>query len=122
MKNIKLIVMGAALLLTSISFSQSIVNTQSSNNQISNGTPQSRATAHTNAMTQLLNLTPSQISDVSQLNLKVEQKIETIKTGTFSQEKKEEFIAGNLSDKIKVLSVILTETQLEKYKASDLVK
>ena len=114
--------MGVALMLTSISFSQGNVNIQSSSSQISNGTPQSRATAQTEAMTQLLNLTPAQITDVSQLNLKVEQKIEVIKTSNFSKAKKKEFINGNLSDKMKVLSVILTEKQLEKYKASDLAK
>ena len=50
--------------------------------------------------------------------LKVQEKIAAIKSSDKSAEKKQEFINGNLKDRLNTLPSILTEAQFVKYKAS----
>ncbi len=80
-------------------------------------TPEERAKKETEIMKKELNLSDEQTERVSILNLKVEQKIQAIVDGDLPEDKKKEFIAGNMNEKLKVLSTILDEKQLAKYKA-----
>ena len=79
-----------------------------------------RAAEQTQKMTELLDdLTPEQIDQISALNEKVEAKIEAIKSDdSMSKEKKREFIKGNRKDQMAVLKTILTEAQMQQYKAA----
>ena len=95
-------------------------NNQTSNSQIeaTSNTPEERANIETNRMVKMLGLSKNQKNRVSILNLKVEEKIEVIRMSKMVEEKKDEFIQGNLKDRMNVLSTILTEEQMNKYKAS----
>lgn len=80
-------------------------------------TPEERAAQLTEKMNQVLGLTELQYSQVSQLNLGVEMKIEEIrKNPELTPEQKKEFVQGNRKDQMTVLSNILTPEQLEKWK------
>lgn len=78
--------------------------------------PEMQAKRETERMVKELDLSESQELQVAELNLKVAQKIEAIKKDdTMDPKQKREFIKGNMDDKRKTLSTILSEDQLEKY-------
>ena len=80
--------------------------------------PESISKKQTAKMTKQLNLTPDQKEKVSNLNLRVQQKIDAVKKSNISEEKKQEFIQGNMNDRLNMLSTILTKEQLAKYTAT----
>lgn len=81
-------------------------------------TPEERAAQLTERMNQVLALTEQQYTQVSQLNLGVEMKIEAIRNNSeMTPEQKKEFIQGNRKDQMAVLSNILTPEQFDKWKA-----
>lgn len=129
MKNIKRIILGVLLIGTTGAFAQNDLNKITvsddfnknqtfSSSQTKAMTPKSIAAKQTKKMVALLGLTPDQTLKVGDLNLKVQEKIAAIKSSDKSAEKKQEFINGNLKDRLNALSSILTETQFVKYKAS----
>lgn len=128
MKNIKTIILGVLLVGTTGAFAQNDLNTitvsddfnkdQTISSPQTKTTPKSIAGKQTKKMVALLELTPDQTLKVGDLNLKVQEKIAAIKSSDKSAEKKQEFINGNLKDRLNTLSSILTEAQFVKYKAS----
>lgn len=128
MKNIKTIVLGVLLIgstgafaqndLNKITVSDDINKNQTINSSQPKLTPKSIAAKQTKKMVALLGLTSDQTIKVGDLNLKVQEKIAAIKSSDKSDERKQEFINGNLKDRLNVLSSILTEEQFVKYKAS----
>lgn len=128
MKNIKTIILGVLLVGTTGAFAQNDLNTitvsddfnkdQTISSTQTKTTPKSIAGKQTKKMVALLELTPDQTLKVGDLNLKVQEKIAAIKSSDKSAEKKQEFINGNLKDRLNTLSSILTEAQFVKYKAS----
>ncbi len=79
---------------------------------------QRAAEAQTSRMEQVLDLTPEQKEQVHALNVKVTQKIHAIRENTsLTDDKKNEFIAGNMTSKRRVLTTFLTPDQMEKYDA-----
>ena len=80
--------------------------------------PEAKAKHQTEQMIKMLNLTVSQVTNISDLNLKVQKKIETIRVSQMTEEKKKEFIQGNLNDRMNALKTLLTESQFEEYSTS----
>ena len=80
--------------------------------------PEAKAKHQTEQMIKMLNLTVSQVTNISDLNLKVQKKIETIRVSHMTEEKKKEFIQGNLNDRMNALKTLLTESQFEEYSTS----
>jgi hypothetical protein len=75
-----------------------------------------RADAKTEKMAEKLGLTPEQKERVKVLNRKVAQKISAIKKDeSMTDEKKKEFIKGNMKDHKNVMKQILTEEQFTQY-------
>lgn len=77
-------------------------------------------------LTTQLSLTPEQVEQIHNLNIKVASKIQAINDNTeFDSAKKQEFIRGNREDYKSAMSLILTPEQFETYleiskpKASD---
>ncbi len=124
MKNIKTLLIAGLLISSTGTFAQQKTiakkKTVGTSQQISQkkSTAEDRATKETEVMKNTLGLSDSQVSRVSVLNLKVEEKIQTILDSNMSDSKKKEFIEGNMNDKLNVLSTILSKEQLAKYKAS----
>ena len=124
MKNIKTLLIAGLLISSTGTFAQQktiakkkMVGTSQQISQ-KKSTAEDRATKETEVMKNTLGLSDSQVSRVSVLNLKVEEKIQTILDSNMSDSKKKEFIEGNMNDKLNVLSTILSKEQLAKYKAS----
>lgn len=78
--------------------------------------PEMRAKRQTKEMTDKLGLNEAQAEEVYELNLKVAEKIDAIRNDeSMDAKKKRAFVKGNLDDKRKTLSSILTEEQLAQY-------
>ena len=123
MRIIKILVVGALLLSTNIAKAQKETNAKPTVKKIESINlkaegPEVSARIQTEQMTKMLDLTESQVTSVSELNLKVQKKIEAINVGKMTEEKKREFIEGNLNDRMSVLRRLLTKSQFEKYSAS----
>ena len=74
------------------------------------------ANAQTEEMTEKLDLNEEQIEQVAALNLKVVQKLDAVeKNESLDGVKKKEFVQGNMADRRRVLSTILTDEQLAEY-------
>ena len=83
-------------------------------------TPEERAAKKTAHIKELCTLTADQEAKVSELNIRVEQKIEVIrKDESMSEDRKKEFIKGNRKDQMNVLKSILTPEQVELLKAEN---
>ncbi|MCR9172800.1 MAG: hypothetical protein NXI10_09925 [bacterium] len=82
-------------------------------------TPGEIALKQTEKMKEVIDdLTPEQEEQLHALNLKVVMKIDAIKKDeTMSEEKKKEFIKGNMEDKRRMLESILTEAQMQQWDA-----
>ena len=79
-------------------------------------TTEERSAEKTAKMAEKLSLTPEQIKQVDDLNLKVANKIQAIKQNkTSAPEKKREFIQGNMNDYKTIMKTILTPEQWTKY-------
>lgn len=108
MKLIKSILVVTVLLNCAFTFGQDVRQGK---------TPEEIAKIRTEKITEILDLTPDQVKLVSELNLKVEQKIEVIRNDeTMTPERKKEFIEGNRKDQKNALTSILTEEQMAKLK------
>lgn len=123
MKNIKTLLIAGLLISSSALFAQEKKSTANRTEarpatQVKITTPEERAKNETEKMRTTLNLTETQVERVSILNLKVEEKIQAIMDSDMTKEKKKEFIAGNMNDKLGVLSTILSKEQLNEYKTS----
>ena len=123
MRIIKILVVGALLLSTNIAKAQKETNAKPTVKKIESINlkaegPEVSARIQTEQMTKMLDLTESQVTSVSELNLKVQKKIEAINVGKMTEEKKREFIKGNLNDRMSVLRRLLTKSQFEEYSAS----
>lgn len=80
--------------------------------------PEAHSEKETKRLTEALDLTPEQQEKVAALTLKVAQKIKAVKEdASLSSERKKEFIKGNMGDKHRAMSMILTPEQMEKYDA-----
>jgi len=123
MRNIKTLLVGAILISATTlqaqkeTSSKPVAQKVKQINLISEA-PEARAKHQTEQMTAMLDLTESQIVSISDLNLKVQKKIEAIKVSQMAEEKKKDFIQGNLNDRMNVLKTLLTESQFEEYSAS----
>lgn len=123
MKNIKTLLVGAILLsATSMQAQKQIIvkpTVQKVERKVFKlDTPEARAKYQTQQMTTMLDLTEAQVARVSILNLKVENKIEVIRNSRMMEEKKKEFIQGNLNDRMSALKSLLTKDQFNEYSAS----
>lgn len=123
MRIIKILVVGALLLSTNIAKAQKETNAKPTVKKIESINlkaegPEASARIQTEQMTKMLDLTESQVTSVSELNLKVQKKIEAINVSKMTEEKKREFIKGNLNDRMSVLRRLLTKSQFEEYSAS----
>ena len=123
MRIIKILVVGALLLSTNIAKAQKETNAKPTVKKIESINlkaegPEVSARIQTEQMTKMLDLTESQVTSVSELNLKVQKKIEAINVSKMTEEKKREFIKGNLNDRMSVLRRLLTKSQFEEYSAS----
>jgi len=123
MKKIKIILIGAFLLSATSMYAQKDINVKSTIQKVERkvfklNTPEALAKFETEKMTTMLDLTESQILLVSNINLEVENKIETIKFSRMVEEKKQAFILENLKDRMNTLKQILTIDQFEEYSAS----
>ena len=123
MRIIKILVVGALLLSTNIAKAQKETNAKPTVKKIESinlkaDGPEASARIQTEQMTKMLDLTESQVTSVSELNLKVQKKIEAINVSKMTEEKKREFIKGNLNDRMSVLRRLLTKSQFEEYSAS----
>jgi len=123
MKNIKTLLVGALLLSASSMHAQKVVTeaptVQKTEKRVFKlETPEARAKHQTEQMTTMLDLTEAQVARVSILNLKVEEKIEAVRNSRMIEEKKKEFIQGNLNDRMSTLKQLLTEDQYNEYSAS----
>lgn len=68
------------------------------------------------SLTTELSLTPEQVEQIHNLNVKVEAKIQAIRSNTeMDSAKKQEFIRGNREDQRNMMSTILTPEQFAKY-------
>lgn len=69
-------------------------------------------------LTPALSLTPEQVEQIHNLNIKVAQKIQAIRDNAdFDTAKKQEFINGNREDQKRVMQSILTAEQFATYEA-----
>tara|TARA_B110000285_G_scaffold139147_1_gene155714 strand:+ start:97 stop:477 length:381 start_codon:yes stop_codon:yes gene_type:complete len=123
MRNIKTLLVGALLISTTSLLGQKETNVKPSvqkveKNNFKLDTPEARAKHQTEQMTTMLDLTESQVPNIYNLNLKVQKKLEAIKTSSMVEEKKKEFIQGNLDDRMNTLKRLLTKHQFEEYSAS----
>lgn len=123
MINIKTLLVGAILISATTLQAQKETNAKPAAQKVKQinlktEAPEARAKHQTEQMTAMLDLTESQIVSISDLNLKVQKKLEAIKVSQMSEEKKKEFIQGNLNDRMNVLKTLLTESQFEEYSAS----
>ncbi|MCO4813711.1 MAG: hypothetical protein KC454_03300 [Flavobacteriales bacterium] len=123
MRIIKILVFGALFLSTNIAKAQKETNAKPTVKKIESINlkvegPEASARIQTEQMTKMLDLTESQVTSVSELNLKVQKKIEAIDVSKMTEEKKREFIEGNLNDRMSVLRRLLTKSQFEEYSAS----
>ena len=123
MRIIKILVFGALFLSTNIAKAQKETNAKPTVKKIESINlkvegPEASARIQTEQMTKMLDLTESQVTSVSELNLKVQKKIEAINVSKMTEEKKREFIKGNLNDRMSVLRRLLTKSQFEEYSAS----
>ncbi len=84
------------------------------------GTPDDIAQLQTNRMKTALDLSDAQEPNVYFLNKKVAEKIAAIqKNADLTDDKKQEYIKGNLIDRRRAMSSILTPDQLEKFDELD---
>lgn len=123
MKNIRTLLIGALLLSTAAVFGQKEINfkpkvQKAERKQFILKTPEARAQFETKKMTAMLDLTEAQVARVSALNLKVENKIEAVNLRKITDEKKQEFIKGNLADRMTMLKRFLSKDQFDEYSAS----
>ena len=106
----------AVFLFGAMAFAQTNepVITQNLIDVYSGGTSEVVAKEQTDLMKQYLNLSEAQYTDAYQLNLKVADKIHVIlDKNDWSEERKKEFIEGNLKDRRNAMSRILTEEQFK---------
>ncbi len=79
-------------------------------------TPEERAKKKTDHLNEELSLTDDQYNKVYNLTVKVSEKIDVIKKDeTMDEERKKEFIQGNMKDFENEMSKILTAEQFEKF-------
>ena len=100
---------------TDIKVAKNIEKQEVSLSKKTSATPEYIANKQTSKMVASLGLSKEQTIKVQSLNLKVQQKIDVIKTSRMMEEKKQEFIQGNLNERLKELSTILTKEQFAKY-------
>lgn len=99
MKIVKALILGLVLTVSTGLFAQ---------------TAEEIGTAQTELMTAELDLNPTQVERARYLNIMVAQKIEAIENNSdFTAAQKEEYIAGNKSDRRSAFKAILTEDQFE---------
>ena len=114
MKMLNVLFVGIALMIgtTAVSAQETVKKTS-----------QERADSHTKHMTKALLLNPDQVVKVSELNLGVANKNEAIrKDVNMTQDRKKEFIKGNLDGRNAQLKMILNAEQFSKFEAQEAKK
>jgi len=88
--------------------------------EYASGTTDEIAQIQTDRMKTALQLSDGQETNVHYLNKKVAEKIAAIKNNpSITDDKKEEFIKGNLKDRRKAMSTILTPNQFDLFDEMD---
>lgn len=117
----KYVVIAAALLMSGVSMAQDVKQPRKVDSKIRQvQSPEDRASRLTEEMTTKLSLTSEQVPKVSEINLGIAKKNESVRTNpNISEDQKKEIYKNNEIARSNMLKSVLTDVQFAKYEAWD---